>query len=319
MGTYSSALRATANAADITGATDTYATPSLLPLSGVTAGSQAYVSSTNRLYIFTGTGWYSIALVNNNPVISSILTSNDSSSPIALKTSGNNTIVTVNAVDSEGIPLTYSYVTDSGFDGLATISAQDSSVFTITPFSSDSATTTSGIVTFKASDGINVTTTNTTFTLSFLTLIDADMVQGSWGKQSYAAHSFSGTEVYVTHSQNFNTNSHREFTGLTIGQTYQLDYEHKSATSGGTETFYITDTLYTTTSLSSLNVTQLAGTTWSESNTISNGASYAESTSYVSFSFRFEASATTMYAVFAPDYPDQNAYYVRNLKLYKVG
>jgi hypothetical protein len=43
---------------------------------------------------------------------------------------------------------------DGSFGGLGTIS-QDSSVFTITPFSRDSATTTSSTLTFKASDGIS--------------------------------------------------------------------------------------------------------------------------------------------------------------------
>ena len=30
-------------------------------------GDQALVSSTNRLYIYTGGGWYNIALINNSP------------------------------------------------------------------------------------------------------------------------------------------------------------------------------------------------------------------------------------------------------------
>lgn len=41
------------------GAMDTYATIAELPLTGVDTGTQAYVAENNRLYIFTGTGWFS--------------------------------------------------------------------------------------------------------------------------------------------------------------------------------------------------------------------------------------------------------------------
>ena len=37
-----------------------YTNSSELPLSGNNAGDQALVTSTNRLYIFTGSGWYSV-------------------------------------------------------------------------------------------------------------------------------------------------------------------------------------------------------------------------------------------------------------------
>ena len=43
-----------------------YATAAALPLSGNTTGDQAFVSETGRLYIFTGTGWYNIALVTSD-------------------------------------------------------------------------------------------------------------------------------------------------------------------------------------------------------------------------------------------------------------
>jgi len=42
------------------GGVNVYATISQLPLSGVTAGTQAYITATNRLYVHNGTGWYAI-------------------------------------------------------------------------------------------------------------------------------------------------------------------------------------------------------------------------------------------------------------------
>ena len=47
--------------------TATFATTANLPTSGNTAGDQAYVSGNNRLYMWNGSGWYNIALINTTP------------------------------------------------------------------------------------------------------------------------------------------------------------------------------------------------------------------------------------------------------------
>lgn len=140
-----------------------YATIDDLPLSGINAGTQALVTSTNTLYINNGVGWFKIALINTNPYFTD---SGTPESTYALSSQGTTTTITLIAVDSEGIPIIYSAVADSDFGGLASIS-QDSSVFTITPFSEDSATTSSGTVTFKATDGVNIASALSTFTLQF--------------------------------------------------------------------------------------------------------------------------------------------------------
>ena len=139
-----------------------------LPTSGIAAGSQGYVSSNQRLYIRGTGGWYNIATINNTPNITSVQTAGGDSSPFELATDGTTTtVVTITATDSEGFPITFSVVADAGFDSIATVS-QDSSVFTITPLSEDSAgTSTSGTLTFKASDGVNIGSEVSTFTLSF--------------------------------------------------------------------------------------------------------------------------------------------------------
>ena len=142
------------------GSVTTYATPENLPTSGNESGDQAFVSSNNRLYIWNGSGWYNIALVNTNPSFSS---SPDGS--YELSSEGTATVITLVATDPEGVPITYTTTTDAGFDGLATVS-NDSSVFTITPLSADSATTTSGNLTFKASDGVNLASAVSEFTLA---------------------------------------------------------------------------------------------------------------------------------------------------------
>ena len=69
--TYNSTKGTWAKPAEQDARTAVYANIAALPTSG-TAGDMAYVTATNRLYIWTGTGWYNIALINNNPTISGV-------------------------------------------------------------------------------------------------------------------------------------------------------------------------------------------------------------------------------------------------------
>jgi hypothetical protein len=141
-----------------------YATLNDLPTTGLTSGDQAYITSTNRIYVSNGSGWYNVALINATPSLSI-----DPTGSVTLATDGSTpTVITLTGTDSDNADanLVYSVESDGSFAGLGTIS-QDSSVFTITPLSEDSATTTSAVLTFKASDGINFGSSNSTFTLTF--------------------------------------------------------------------------------------------------------------------------------------------------------
>ena len=150
------------------GGVTVYSSRSNLPVSGNTAGDQALTSDTNRLYIWNGSGWYNVALLNVAPSIQSVLDSDSGATPFSLATDGTATTITITAADSDGDPLIYTASSDSDFSGLATLS-QTSNVFTITPLSQDSATTTSGTITFTATDGINVASSGIqSFTLNFL-------------------------------------------------------------------------------------------------------------------------------------------------------
>ena len=165
----SGTLTAAAISSDVTlGGATIYASRSNLPSSGNTAGDQAYVTGNNRLYIWNGSGWYNIALLNLAPSIQSVLDSNGGTTPFTLSNEGAVTTITITAADSDGDPITYSATSDSGFSGLATLSQVDN-VFTITPFSQDSASTESGTITFTATVGINVASSGVqTFTLYFI-------------------------------------------------------------------------------------------------------------------------------------------------------
>ena len=160
-------LTAEAISSDVTlGGATIYASRSNLPTAGNTAGDQAFTTDTNRLYIWNGSGWYNVALLNVAPAISSITDSAGNTTPFDLDINGTVTTITITAADSDGDPITYAASADSDFSGLATLSQADN-VFTITPFSADSATTTEGTITFTATDGINVASSGIqTFTLT---------------------------------------------------------------------------------------------------------------------------------------------------------
>lgn len=155
---------ATLSAAIGTGTT-TYSSIDLLPVSS-NNGDQAFVTSTNRLYIYSNSGWYNIALINTTPYWST-----EASSSYDLNTDGTSTTITILAVDSEGIPITYSATADSDFNQIATISkdSDNGRVFIVTPIDSENATAISGTgsVTFKASDGVNLASTLSTFNIAF--------------------------------------------------------------------------------------------------------------------------------------------------------
>ena len=144
-------------ATEVAGPTATvYATVNDLPGSA-TAGDQAFVSGTNRLYIWNGSGWYNIALINTTPSISGASASYD------LASDGTPTVVTITASDPEELPITYSIASDTS-GNIATVT-QNANVFTITP-STNTAGTFS--LTFRASDGVNIATAVSEFTLEFI-------------------------------------------------------------------------------------------------------------------------------------------------------
>ena len=160
----------TSAAKSITAASGTtiYSSADTLPVSAA-AGDQAFVSSTNRLYIFNGSGWYNIALINSTPYWSS-----EASSTYSLSTNGAATVITILAIDSEGIPITYTATTDSDFDNIATITkdSDNGRTFTIIPTDSENGTAVggTGTITFRASDGVNLISTLSTFSITFQVL-----------------------------------------------------------------------------------------------------------------------------------------------------
>ena len=144
------------------GGVTVYSTIDDLPLAGVNEGSMALVDSTDRLYIFSDSGWYNIALVNTTPSISGANSSYD------LAVNGSATVVTIVASDPEGLPITYSLASDTS-GNVATVvqgTGANTNVFTITP-STNTAHAGTFSLTFRATDGVNIASAASSFTLQF--------------------------------------------------------------------------------------------------------------------------------------------------------
>jgi len=128
-------------------------------------GDQAFVQSSNNIYVYAGSGWYKIATVQNDSpsAISGV------SGSYSLAIDGTPTVITAVSTDPEGFPLTWSYST-SGLGSIATISQADN-VFTITP-STDDANFGTFTLTINATDGVNGAVSATTnLTLEFIVTI----------------------------------------------------------------------------------------------------------------------------------------------------
>mgnify|MGYP001292512666 CR=1 FL=1 len=154
-------------------AADQVSTTNDLPTSGNTAGEQRFVTGNNRLYMWNGSGWYNIALVNTSPTWD-VGGQPASSYNLDADSPQSSTTITLAASDPEGIPINYTYVTGGSMDSMSTIT-QDSSVFTIQPKTlaqmGDAAGPHTGTITFRASDGVNILPQVSTFTLTFITAI----------------------------------------------------------------------------------------------------------------------------------------------------
>ena len=119
--------------------------------------------------MWNGSGWYKIAIVNNAPFWDS---TGEPGSTFELALDGTATTVTVLAQDSEGLPLTYSYQTGGAMATMASISqgGAGNRTYTITPDSVGAVGEglSTGTLTFRASDGVNILSKQSTFTINFV-------------------------------------------------------------------------------------------------------------------------------------------------------
>jgi len=193
-----------------------YATINDLPLSGPSTGDQAFVSGNNRLYLWNGTGWYNIALINTTPSISG------ADSSYVLASDGTPTIVTITASDPEGLPIAYSIASDTS-GNTATVTSNNN-IFTVTPSTNQGDAGTFSL-TFRASDGVNIASAISEFTLQF-------SIQNS--NYTTALITSVGTNNQVNNTfTDSSTNSHTITTAGNVTQNTFSPYRH-----GGYSTYF---------------------------------------------------------------------------------
>lgn len=131
-----------------------------LPTSDLEIGAVAFVSETSKMYMWTGSSWFNIAIANQAPTA---ISGNVASYDLAID--GTATTVTLTSTDPEGLPLTWSSSV-SGVTQAATVTNVDN-VFTITPSTNDAHEGTIN-VTFSVTDGNNTETSLSLFILEFV-------------------------------------------------------------------------------------------------------------------------------------------------------
>jgi len=129
--------------------TTTYADmPALVAATGMSIGDQALVTALNKLFMYTGSGWFLIATMTNG----SPTAITGASATYTLATDGTATTITAVSTDPEGFALTWSYAVTTGSLGSTATVSQVDNVFTITP-STDSANAGTFGITFSVTDG----------------------------------------------------------------------------------------------------------------------------------------------------------------------
>jgi hypothetical protein len=152
----------------IGGGTTSYNTIGDLPLVDNDTGDTAFVTANNKLYVWNGSGWYAIATVNETPTWDS---GSSPESTYTVPNDGSSLTITLAASDPEGFPITYTAVTDSEFEAFAEITQNSDDSFTVTKLSSATQSAT-GTVTFRASDGVNILSNISTFTLTIISSVE---------------------------------------------------------------------------------------------------------------------------------------------------
>ena len=128
-----------------------------LPLVNNNPGDTTFVAENNSFRLWTGNGWFEIALANTAPTITA-----GANASYTLNSDGTPTVITMAATDPEGTPIIWGYQVTSGSLEDTTVT-NEGGVFTVTPGTTEATFN----LTFTASDGVNIDTSASSFTLEF--------------------------------------------------------------------------------------------------------------------------------------------------------
>jgi len=238
--------------ADFPLGTKSYSNAASLPAANNAVGAKAFVEETSRLFMWTGQGWYSIAVINDPPSWDSA----PNESYILDSNGGNPLTISFSAFDPESLPVTYSYTASDSAQSFVDIT-QDSSLMTITTKSLndiiaagyDSQGGTFDII-FKATDGVNLISTTSSFEISYITgpeliPIDLGSTTTNFALSSSWAGSFSSYGYTVTQTPQLGTLGFSSV-GYTMGSGdpawYYVEFQPTSSGPWGTLGFGLTST-----------------------------------------------------------------------------
>lgn len=199
-----------------------YANAASLPTSGLTAGEFAFVG--NTLFMTNGSGWYSVALINQTPELTL------STSSITLGGTGNTINFTFTATDPDGpAPTVTATTTANSAQANVTLYTSNSTV-TVENLSADAF---SANITITASDGINQTFETVELVVQYITPIDIS----SWAN-GFSTESISTTIGFVNQDANWNGDGTRVYKsdGGSDVIYYDLSTPYDLTTAGSAQT-----------------------------------------------------------------------------------
>jgi hypothetical protein len=208
-----------------------YATLSDLPISDVSIGQFGLIQENGSLYFYTGDGWFQVTLINQSPTF----TGADATYELSLD--GTPTVITLDGSDPEGVPLTWSYSITSGSLGNTAVIEQNENVFTITP-STDSADNGTFSITFTASDGVNLATGLSEFTLDIVTIVENSKYTSALITSISSTNGGTNSTVTDASSNNHSVTVNGDASAQTFspyrsgGYSYQSNGNQKAYTTG---------------------------------------------------------------------------------------
>jgi len=198
----------------------------LIALTGMSAGQTALVTSLNKVFMYTGSGWFLIATMTNSSPTA--ITGVDAT--YSLATDGTATTITAVSSDPEGFPLTWSYAVTTGSLGSTATVSQADNVFTITPSTTEAD---AGVfsITFSVTDGATgAVNAVSAFTLGFTPPLPTSGMVGYYDMKYSSSYSTASSNQWYDISGNYNTSGNSNGPNLTLSTS--LTTYNSSGTGG---------------------------------------------------------------------------------------
>ena len=227
---------------EVGGSVEVYANASILPLTGLEAGQMAYNQANNALLIRNGSGWYSIALVNQDPSVTASVSS------ISLGADGNTAYFTYTISEPDGSPVTFT-VANSGISNTSqgnVVHYSSNNTIEVNNFAAEGSEWSANI-TLSASDGISVGAATVSVEVAYFDPVfapsqSADILNYTLGSgvASSVSNGTNGNLVWTWYSRDYD-GTRENFAGLALPQgKYYTEFYNSTAPSNAFTMFTTT-------------------------------------------------------------------------------